>query len=438
MSVDTMLERLVPEPETFGDWEDVLQRAGITKRALPPRKVLVAAGAAVLLVVLFATPAFGVLLDLIGRTNVPFTGKAAPTRVQRTFFDMSVASPPGMGPHAIASQTRRVGVLVGRALYVSPTRDGGFCWLVEHGGGSCSSQRGRNSGILSLTWEMIRHRGGPLRVRVISGAVLAAKTQTLTVEYRDGTKQPIPFIWVTKPINAGFFLFPIPKNGAGGVVAVSARDGKGHVLARESFVRPRIPHPRHPVVPRSYRPPPPPPAPTAPFQRGSANGVTVVVGANGIAEFQTADPLLQKGSWACLKFIRYHQVDPFELGFEAQARHGDRISLNGLKAPVDGCEVQEGYGHVWPDPHGYHGAAEIAFTARAKRYFADRAAARELALYLRWSKHHPNAPATGITVSHHGGVVVYSIRSTTGKRFSVTKHGGRIVRENVRPYAGPL
>jgi hypothetical protein len=30
------------------------------------------------------------------------------------------------------------------------------------------------------------------------------------------------------------------------------------------------------------------------------------------------------------------------------------------------------------------------------------------------------------------------VRSTTGKRFSVTKRNGRIVRENVRPYAGPL
>jgi hypothetical protein len=166
--------------------------------------------------------------------------------------------------------------------------------------------------------------------------------------------------------------------------------------------------------------------------------VSVVVGANGIAEFDTSDPLLQKASWACFKFMRYHQVDPFGIGFEAQARHGNRVQLGSLRGPFDGCDIQRGYGHTWPDPHGYHSAAEIAFTARARRFFADRAAARELALYLRWSKHHPNAPTAGIEIAHNGADTVYSVRSTTGRVFSVTKRGGRIVRENVRPYAGPL
>jgi hypothetical protein len=440
MSVETMLERLVPEPQAFGDWQDVLQRAGITKHALPPRKVLAAATAAVLLVVLFATPAFGVLLDLIGRTNVPFTGKAAPTRVQRTFFDMSVASPPGMGPHAIASETRRIGVLAGRALYVSPTRDGGFCWEFERASGGCDTDRRRP---LSTTWALMEHRGGPVFVQKVAGELLAPKARSLEVEYADGTATQIPFIWVTKPIDAGFFLYAIPaahRRGAARAVAVSARDATGKVVARERMIytRPHLPIGKTPPVPPSYRPPPPLPAPTAPLQRGSANGVTVVVGANGIAEFHVSNPSLQKADWACLKFMRYHQVDPLELGYARQAVHGRRIELGNLRGPFDGCEVRPGRGHTWPDPLGYHSGAEIAFTPRGKRYFADRAAARELALYLRWSKHHPNAPTTGITVSHHGADTTYSVRSTTGKRFSVTKRGGRIVRENVRPYAGPL
>ena len=440
MRLETMLDRLVPEPEAFGDWDDVLTRAGITKRALPPRKVLVAAAVGVLLVVLFATPAFGVLLDLIGRTNVPFTGKAAPTRVQRSFFDMSVGAPRGMGPEAIAAQTRRVGVLGGRALYVAPTRGGGFCWEFEHASGGCDTRRTR---ALSPTWMLMEHRGGPLFVQKVAGELLAAKTRSLEVEYADGTATQIPFIWVTKPINAGFFLYVIPaahRRGAARAVAVSVRDSNGKVIARERIVyaRPHLPIGKTPPLPRSYRPPPPLPAPSAPLQRGSANGVTVVVGANGIAEFHISNPSLQKGDWACLKFIRYHQVDPFELGYARQAVHGSRIQLGSLRGPVDGCEVRPGRGHTWPDPLGYHSGAEIAFTARGKRYFADRAAARELALYLRWSKHHPNAPTTGLTVTRHGDETTYSVRSTTGKRFSATKRGGRIVRENVGPYAGPL
>jgi hypothetical protein len=432
MTVETMLDRLVPEPESFGDWDDVLRRAGITRR----RKVVVtAAVAAGLLAILFATPAFGLLLDLIGRTNVPFTGAKAPTRVQRSFFDMSVGAPRGMGPHALAGKTRKVGTLGGRVLYVAPTREGGFCWQFDRGFGGCDTQRKR---ALSATWGLMEHRGGPLLVRQVGGEVLAPAAATLTVEYADGTSHQIPFIWVTKPIDAGFFLYAIPSGHRPSALVV--RDAHGKVLGREPMIyaRPHLPIGKTPPVPPSYRPPPPLPAPTAPLQHGSANGVSVVVGANGIAEFHVSNPQLRKASWACFKFMQYHQVDPFELGYEPQAIHGDRIQIGSLHGPFDGCEVRPEWGHPWPDPHGYHSGAEIAFTARARQYFADRAAARELVLYFRWSRHHPNAPTTGIAIARSGAESTYSVRSTTGKRFSITVRGTKVVRENVKPYAGPL
>jgi len=438
MTVDALLDRLVPEPQTFGDWDDVLGRAGITKR--PARKgLVVAAVVAALLVVLFATPAFGVLLDLIGRTDVPFTGTSAPTRIQRTFFDMSLAAPKGMGPQAIASQTRRVGTLGGRALYIAPTRSGGFCWEIARSGGGCETKRERP---LDVIWSMKERRGGPVFVQAVMGTISAPAAQTLTVEYRDGTAKPLPFVWVTKPIDAGFFSFRIPpahQNGAARATAVVIRDRSGKLISRQQlgYAPVRIP-PRRAVVPRSYRPPPPLPAPTAPVQRGSASGVDVIVGANGVAEFHVSSPALKGASWACFKFVRYHQVEPFELGYEAQAIRGSRIRLGGLRGPVDGCEVQTTRGHTWPDRLGYHAAAEIAFSDHGRRWFADRAAARQLALYLRWSKHHPNAPTTGITVTRAGAETTYSVHSTTGKRFAVTVRDGRIVRQNVRPYAGPL
>lgn len=434
------LDRLVPEPtDAFGDWEDVLRRAGISRRRTPPRGVLVAAGVAVLLVVLSVSPAFGILLDLIGRTNVHFAGASkAPTRVQRTFFDMSVSAPAGMGPEAIASQTRRVGTIGGRLLYVAPTRDGGFCWLVEHAMGGCGTSK--RVGV-SAAWGMGQHRGGPVFVQRVAGTVTAPSAQTLSVEYADGTKQQIPFVWVSKPIGAGFFQFPIPvahETGRGRAVAVVARDAKGRLVGRSSmqYARP------HPAPPPRHVPPPRihlrhVPAPTAPLQRGSADGVTVVVGANGIAEFTTSDPKLRASSWACFSFMRYHEATPLELGYAPQA-HGDRIDLGGLKTPVDGCEVQSGRGHTWPDPYGYHAAVEIPFTARGRRWLADRAATRELALFVRWRMHHPDAKPTGIHVAHRGGATVYSVRSTTGKIFAVTLQGRKVVRENVTGYAGPL
>jgi hypothetical protein len=437
MSVETMLEQLVPEPESFGDWDDVLQRAGIRRRR---RVVGAAAVVAALLGILFATPAFGVLLDLIGRTTVPFSGKPAPTRVQRNFFDMSLSAPRGMGPHAIASQTRRVGTVDGRALYIAPTREGGFCWEAERSGGGCVTKRDRK---LLVGASLMQRRGGPLLMRQVSGEVLTPAARAVEIEYGDGTTKEVPFLWVTKPIEAGFFAFMVPAahQTKARPRAVTILDAHGKLLAREPLLygRPRIPPRRvHVKPPRNYRPPPPLPAPLPPLQQGSANGVSVVVGANGIAEFHVSNTQLQTAEWACFKFMRYHQVDPFGFGYAPQAIHGDRIRLGSLRGPVDGCEVRPQWGHPWPDPHGYHSGAEIAFTAHAKRYFADRAAARELALYMRWSKHHPNAPTAGIAVARHGADTAYSVRSTTGKRFSVTTRGGRIVRENVTPYAGPL
>jgi hypothetical protein len=439
MSVEAMLDQLVPQPETFGDWDDVLQRAGIVKRALPPRKVLVAAAAAVLLVVLFATPAFGVLLDLIGRTTVPFTGAKAPTRVQRNFFDMSIAAPRGMGPHAIASQTRRVGTVGSRALYVAPTREGGFCWELERSNGGCVTKRDRK---LLVGASLVQRRGGPLRFRQVSGEVLTPTARSVAIEYADGTTKQLSFLWVTQPIDAGFFAFLVPPahQTKAQPRAVTIRDAHGKLLAREPLVygRPRIP-PRHaPVKPPRRFHSPPLPAPSAPLQRGSANGVSVVVGANGVAEFHVANPELRNASWACFKFMQYHRVVPFEMGYAPQTIRRNRIRIASLPGPFDGCEVQPGWGRPWPDPHGYHSGAEIAFTARARRWFADRAAAREVVRYYRWSRHHPNAPTTGITVTQRGSDTTYSVRSTTGKVFAITVRDRKVVHENVRAYAGIL
>lgn len=440
MSVGSQLDRLVPlDEDAFGDWDDVLARAGVRRR-----RPLVAAGVVVtlLLVALFVSPAFGILTKLIGRIDVPFAGKpAAPTRVQRDFFSMSVAAPPGMSPQAIASQTRRVGVLDGHALYVAPTRAGGYCWQLERSGGGCRAHRTAQGGPIGVSWLMGQHRGGPLYVQGVSGDLTLAGTHSLWLEYADGTKQQIPFIWVSKPIDAGFFGFRIstahetPPTRA---VALLARGADGKALDRETFGYTRPPRPPHVVAPHRPHPPQPYPAPTPPFQQGSAPGITVVVGKNGIAEFRTTNPAYLKASWVCLKFMRYFETVPFELGFEAQTHREGRVQLGGLTTPVDGCEVQEAYGHVWPDPRGYHSAVEIAFDARARHFFADRAAARELALYLRWSEHHLHAPTTGITIARHGSETTYSVRSTTGKVFSVTKRGEQIVSQNVKPYAGPL
>jgi hypothetical protein len=232
-------------------------------------------------------------------------------------------------------------------------------------------------------------------------------------------------------------------------------DAKGRLLARQVIVyaplRPIIRPPQS--VPPHVHAAATLPTPRAPLQQGSDNGVSVTVGVNRIASFATSGaspavkPLLARASYACFKFTRYHETVPLELGFAPQAIRGSSIPLSGLAPPYDGCEVQAAYGRTWPDRFHSHAAVEIAFSARARRFFADRAAARDLALYVRSRRHHGlagvrsipsvGAPLPADTIGHvRAGVeTTYVERSTTGRRFTVVVRANKIVRENVKPYA---
>jgi hypothetical protein len=55
----------------------------------------------------------------------------------------------------------------------------------------------------------------------------------------------------------------------------------------------------------------------------------------------------------------------------------------GFRAPYDGCEIGGFYGHRWNDAFGTRDAVEIWLTARGRHFFNDRAAARDLAYFVR-------------------------------------------------------
>jgi hypothetical protein len=462
--VTQTLDELVPEQlDAFGDWDDVLRRAHVTvatpgpvrprRRSWTRRRVVLAALVAVI-VALFATPAFGLLRDWIGRTDVPFTGKAAPHEVQRNFFDMSLQAPPNMSPGAIASQTRRVGVFHenGKAhiLYVAPTRAGGFCWVFSLDMGSCRRARVDRRGSPPLPGEVNPHLlivgwglggGRPLYTKEIAGDMVARGARALWVEYEDGSKTQIPFVWVSKPIDAGFFMYGIPAgHRARGtrVSAVSVRSATGRVLTRDVFVYEPV-YNRTPRRPPSSLPLPLPP-PKPPFQRGSAGGVSVTVGSNRIAVFEVSGAtarvrtLIRRGSYGCFRFIRFHEETPFSMNFSPNAMRGHAIPLNGLAPPYDGCEIQGAYGHTWPDRNESHSAVEIPFTARARAFFADRAAARDLGLFVT-SRARNLARPSRISVHGAGGSATYTERSATGRRFYVVVRDGKVVDQNVRTLA---
>jgi hypothetical protein len=485
-----------------GDWNDVLNRSGVAaKLSLPARRphrfasrraLVWAFGLAFLLVILFATPAFGLLRDWIGRTDVPFSGKTAPFEVKREFADMSLGQPGSWDPQVIASESRKVTAFkaFGRdyVLYVAPTRKGGFCWTVVGVGGSCMRSRPTersypgepsgnvNSALLGVMSAMQRVPGTRAQFHAeLDGVILADNAASLRVEYEDHSSVHVPFVYVSKPIDAGFFLWGRPsghRQVGTRPLAVSVRDSHGKLIARVVVLHDA--RPLNKVPPGLASMPPkfpwrPPAVPKPPLQRGSADGVSFVAGKNGVATIDVSHasarvrPLIAKYAfWSCFSFFGpYHEVDPTGGGmsiFAGQSRA--TLSIRGVPTPFDGCQLDGTYGDRWPDRFRSHSAVEVAFTSRAKRYFADSAAAADLALFVRTRMRETRrltgtaldaaiSRRYGTAIAHAAsstralppGRIGYSTRvggatffeySTTGRRFYVTFEQGKIAAENVR------
>jgi len=437
-------------------------------------------GALLVLVALVATPAFGVqrfLLDLIGRTNVSFShSQPAPNEVKKWFFDLALGAPARWAPEAIASQARSVGTfsLNGhpRHLWVAPTRRGGYCWQFERSIGGCRQTAADRKGVFGVSngaaVEPTSHRSV---VSELMGDITTPRAESITIHYADGTSTQVPFVWVSKPIAAGFFAFTVPRahlTAAHRVKSIVLADGNGRRLGiqgyrYESRVTPRLPirmKPPHRIAPPGLAEAPPSP-PTAPLQHASADGFTVVAGANEAVQFtqnaETATTRRLDGHGigiGCFRLTREFGIFTVrDLSFgERLFRSGKSMGfqLHGVGTPFDGCEIQGSAGHLWPDKNHSHSAVEVPFTAVGRRYFADRAAARDLALFVRTGRvqrirHEAPAKARhdlyaiygrrAIRISVNGLDLTFSERSPTGKVFTVVVRRGRIVRKNVEPYA---
>jgi hypothetical protein len=214
------------------------------------------------------------------------------------------------------------------------------------------------------------------------------------------------------------------------------------------------------------------PAPTPPFQRAEAGGVTVVAGHNGVVVFDTshATPAVRalisgRGvGYGCFKRIPYNS-EPVDLTFVRTTLDRVAIRQQGVMSPPFlGCDIQGSYGHLWPDRNHSHSAFEVAFTPAGRRFLADRAAARDLALFVRSRSMHSirklsgdalgkavrgrygaqivrlssaasSLPPNRIGYATNGATTTFVERSPTGRRFYVRATDGRIRGENVRPLA---
>lgn len=230
------LDRLLPLPvRVEADWTDVRRRAGHTRRP-----VLLVAGLAFALAI--AGPAFGLHRTIIHW----FEADPAPERVQLDFNSLDIGAPPGMESGVLPNSARRVmevrlsdGM---HTLWVAPTASGGFCQLWSEYIGGCTRERvpppqplglspDLNSFLIGATFEQDRSSGATTR---IAGRLLAPDAERLEIEYEDGKTAEIPFVWVSPPIDAGFFLFEIPaahRRVGHRARAVTVTDSDGDLLA---------------------------------------------------------------------------------------------------------------------------------------------------------------------------------------------------------------
>ncbi|HEY7707172.1 MAG TPA: hypothetical protein VH968_08405 [Gaiellaceae bacterium] len=202
-------------------------------------------------------------------------------------------------------------------------------------------------------------------------------------------------------------------------------------------------------------------------QRGAVRGVTVVLYQGGGARFDTRamEPGLQRLlperlQTRCFRVAgdavtsgAYGNVPKSgvqQAALLAQPQ-GGRIPV--ARPPFDACELGGGFGRNWLPRYEWHWPLEIGLTTRGRRWFDDRAAARELAHFVRngarrraraaMRQGSPAPPAArlldparpDIRVTSGGNRFTASLRSPSGRRFFVEIDGGNVLRSNTRTLA---
>ncbi|HEX3805708.1 MAG TPA: hypothetical protein VHV52_02905 [Gaiellaceae bacterium] len=479
-SIADELDVLVPPFDADGDWQDVVHRAAGPRGWRRRPRALAAAAVFAVLVALLATPAFGVqgfVLHLLGRKNVSFQkSKAAPNEIKKQFEDLALGAPAQWAPDALAAETRDAGtVLVAghrRALYVVPTNKGGFCYVIQEAVGGCRQTAADRTGKFSTTWM---EKGNPTIagwpiVSRIAGDVTAIGAASITVHYADGATSAVPFIWVSKPIDAGFYSFDIPQSHQTVAtrvrsVTVEARDGRQLGIQQFTYEH-RTPPPTNPKNTSTPKQRDlavtPPVAPSQPVVEATRDGFQVVVGHNGAVQFTQVgeSPALRRlvgrsASFGCFRLTTEFGIFTAR-GLGTEGRFASKVGflLSGVGRRVDGCEIDGSAGHLWPDVDGNHSAVEVPLTPAGRAFFANRAAARDLALFVRTRRvqrirrEEPAAAIKDLRAAYgkelaqsairmrvSNGTLVLSERSSIGKLFTVTVIDGRIVQQNLKPFA---
>jgi hypothetical protein len=228
-----------------------------TNRSVHRRALLsVLVAAAVVTAILMATPAWAFFREVLSFEDQP----TAPRSVQLQFWSLNLGAPAGMSPRAVSGETREVRQFTfggaTHTLWVAPAKNGGFCALwIPGGGGGCSTsgQPVSTGAVLVFPHDpdqpartATRRSQVPTLERVgvpewITGAALSVIVSDVVIRFSDGSAVHPQLVWVSAPINAGFFAYDVPtdeQSRQDHVTAVEAYDREGTLVRYQTFTDP--------------------------------------------------------------------------------------------------------------------------------------------------------------------------------------------------------
>ncbi len=210
----------------------------------PNRRRALVIGLLLAVVALIAAPALALRFGVIDFSNA----EPASPRVVKQFFSLSEGAPKGMDPQAIAGETRLVGEVGGHTLWVAPTKPGGLCYEWSRGSGGCDAL---GTVPLSVSWasDEAPDPGSRRSFDGVDGFVRTRWANDVEIKLDDGSTVHPQVLWISPPINAGFFFYRAP---AGRTIesVLALKDNK--VMTADTYGTGALPGP-HPFADLSKR-----------------------------------------------------------------------------------------------------------------------------------------------------------------------------------------
>ncbi|MGH3025439.1 MAG: hypothetical protein ACRDLR_03235 [Gaiellaceae bacterium] len=217
--------------DAHADWRDVRQRARREHLRRDPRRLAVAVVVAGMLI---AAPALAIATGVIDFSNAP----AAPEPVKVLFDRLPTLTGPNI-PQGIATEDARLVYTFETAsaryqLVVAPARDGGWCWAIVGRSATC------NTPTTGLNYDYNPPPPVPNEADLIEGSIAAQGVTRVAVRFENGSLIDVPFVHVSAPIDADFFLYPVPPahwNQGTRPSTIAAYDAEGTIVGAGWFIR---------------------------------------------------------------------------------------------------------------------------------------------------------------------------------------------------------